>query len=297
MEFNTKSAFVALVGRPNTGKSTLLNAIMGEKIAIVSHKPQTTRNNIRGIYTKDDYQIVFTDTPGIHKPKNVLSQEMVAAAEASAAECDVCVLVCDSKFPGDTEKKIIENLKKAEMPCILVINKIDRIEKEKLLPIIEEYSKLYDFDEIIPISALKRNGIEILKKSLEKHLVEGPFYYPEYMKSDNSEATYFCEIVREKILRQLNEEVPHGVALEAVTFEDGKTLMECTMNIYCERESHKKIIIGKNGETLKRIGTYAREELEKKYSKKVFLQLWVKVRPDWRNNINKIRSFGLADIN
>lgn len=296
MEFNTKSAFVALIGRPNTGKSTLLNAIMGEKIAIVSHKPQTTRNNIKGIYTNGNTQIVFTDTPGIHKPKNLLSKEMVSMAENSASDCDVCVLVCDAKAPGDTEKNILSKLKKANMKCILVINKIDKIEKTVLLPIIEEYSKLYDFEDIIPISALRKNGIDILKKSLEKFLVDGPFYYPEYMKSDNDEATYFCEIVREKILRQLNEEVPHGVALEPVTFEEQKGLISASVNIYCEKESHKKIIIGKNGETLKRIGSYAREELEKKYKKKVFLQLWVKVRNDWRNDIRRIKNFGLADM-
>lgn len=296
MEFNTKSAFVALIGRPNTGKSTLLNAIMGEKIAIVSHKPQTTRNNIKGIYTTDNYQIVFTDTPGIHKPKNLLSKEMVSMAENSASDCDVCVLVCECKTPGDIEKSILEKLKKANMKCILVINKIDKIEKPALLPVIEEYSKLYDFEDIIPISATKKNGIDILKKSLEKFLVDGPFYYPEYMKSDNDEATYFCEIVREKILRQLNEEVPHGVALEPVLFEEKKGVISATINIYCEKESHKKIIIGKNGETLKRIGTYAREELEKKYHKKVFIELWVKVRTDWRNNINRIKNFGLADM-
>lgn len=296
MEFNTKSAFVALIGRPNTGKSTLLNAIMGEKIAIVSHKPQTTRNNIKGIYTNGNTQIVFTDTPGIHKPKNLLSKEMVSMAENSASDCDVCVLVCDVKAPGDTEKNILSKLKKANMKCILVINKIDKIEKTVLLPIIEEYSKLYDFEDIIPISALKKNGIDILKKSLENFLVDGPFYYPEFMKSDNDEATYFCEIVREKILRQLNEEVPHGVALEPVTFEEQKGLISVSVNIYCEKESHKKIIIGKNGETLKRIGSYAREELEKKYGKKVFLQLWVKVRTDWRNDIKRIKNFGLADM-
>ncbi len=296
MEFNTKSAFVALIGRPNTGKSTLLNAIIGEKIAIVSHKPQTTRNNIKGIYTTDNYQIVFTDTPGIHKPKNLLSKEMVSMAESSASDCDVCVLVCEGKAPGDIEKNILEKLKKGNMKCILVINKIDKVEKTSLLPVIEEYSKLYDFEDIIPISALKRNGIDILKKSLEKFLVDGPFYYPEYMKSDNDEATYFCEIVREKILRQLNEEVPHGVALEPVIFETKKGVISATINIYCEKESHKKIIIGKNGETLKRIGTYAREELEKKYNKKVFIELWVKVRNDWRNDIRRIKNFGLADM-
>ena len=293
---NTKSGFVALVGRPNTGKSTLLNAIIGEKIAIVSYRPQTTRNRINGILTKDDYQIVFTDTPGIHKATTRLSEEMVSVANNTVTDSDVTVLVVEPRLPGDIEKNIIRGFSKNNIKAILVINKIDTIKKDTLLPVISEYSQLYDFMNIIPISAMKRDGIDILLNILKENLIEGPFFYPPEMKTDVDERTGVCEVVREKLLKLLNEEVPHGIALENVIYEDLGTLLKLGINIYCERDGHKRIIIGKNGDLIKKAGTYAREELEKKLGKKIHLDLWVKVTPDWRNNIYKIKSFGLGDL-
>ncbi len=292
----TRSGFVALVGRPNTGKSTLLNSIIGEKVAIVSYRSQTTRNRIVGILTEGDDQIVFTDTPGIHTPKTRLGEEMMSAANGAVADCDLTVLVAEPKFPGDIEKRIIENFKKNNTLAILVINKIDTIPKDRLLPIISEYSKLYDFIEIIPLSALKRDGVSLLVSILKEHLMEGPFFYPEDMKTDSDVRTQICEIIREKLLRLLNEEIPHGLALETVVMEESKNLMKCGVNIYCEKDGHKRIIIGKEGAFIKKIGMLAREELERKFGKKVHLELWVKVNRDWRNNIYKIRSFGLGDV-
>jgi len=292
---NTKSGFVALVGRPNTGKSTLLNAIIGEKIAIVSYRPQTTRNRINGILTRDNYQIVFTDTPGIHKPKTKLSEEMVSAANNTVTDSDVTVLVVEPRLSGDIEKNIIKGFSKNKIKAILVINKIDTIRKDALLPIIAEYSELYDFMNIIPVSAMKRDGIDILLDVLKENLIEGPFFYPPEMKTDVDRRTAVCEVVREKLLKLLNEEIPHGLALENVIYEDLGNLLKLGINIYCERDGHKRIIIGKNGDLIKKAGTYAREELEKKLGKKIHLELWVKVTPDWRNNIYKIKGFGLLD--
>jgi len=290
-----KSGFIAITGRPNTGKSTLLNAIIGKKIAIVSYKPQTTRNRITGILTDGDCQLVFTDTPGIHKPKTKMSEEMVSCAENVISDCDLSLLVVEPKLPGDTEKKIIEDFKKSKTDAILVVNKTDTVKSAELLPVISEYTKLYDFKEVVPLSALKKDNIKTLIEILKNYAQEGPFYYPEDMETDTDDATFICEIIREKMLRLINEEIPHGVAVETVTFEDTKTLLKCGVNIYCEKESHKKIIIGKNGELIKKIGTMAREELEKKHSKKVFLDLWVKVKPDWRNNPSRIKSFKIGD--
>lgn len=292
----TKSGFVALVGRPNTGKSTLLNALIGEKIAIVSYRPQTTRNRVTGILTKDDYQIVFTDTPGIHKPKTRLGDEMVTAANNAVLDSDTTVLVVEPRLPGDIEKNIINGFKKNNTDAILVINKIDTVRKDSLLPVISGYSELYDFKNIVPISGLKQDGLDILLDILKENLIEGPFFYPPEMKTDTDERTSVCEVVREKLLILLNEEIPHGIAVEAIVFENGKSLLKIGVNIYCERDGHKRIIIGKNGDLLKKVGTLAREELEKKYRKKVHLELWVKVNPDWRNNIYKIKSLGLSDL-
>ncbi len=290
-----KSGFIAITGRPNTGKSTLLNAIIGKKIAIVSYKPQTTRNRITGILTDGDCQLVFTDTPGIHKPKTKMSEEMVNCAQNVISDCDLSLLVVEPKFPGDTEKKIIEDFKKAGTDAILVVNKTDTVKKTELLPVISEYTKLYDFKEVIPLSALKKDNIKTLIEILKDYAQEGPFYYPTDMETDTDDATFICEVIREKMLRLIDEEIPHGVAVETVTYEDTKTLLKCGVNIYCEKETHKKIIIGKNGELIKKIGTMAREELEKKHGKKIFLDLWVKVKPDWRNNPSRIKSFKIGD--
>ena len=287
----TKSGFVALVGRPNTGKSTLLNALIGEKIAIVSYRPQTTRNRINGILTDGDYQIVFTDTPGIHNPKTRLGDEMVSRAKTTVTDSDMAVLVVEPRLPGDIEKTIIRSFQKNNIHAILAVNKIDTINKANLLPVISAYSELYGFSDIVPISSLKRDGVDILLNIIKKNMVEGPFYYPDYMKSDVDERTAICEVVREKFLKLLNEEVPHGLALETIVYEDTENLLTLGINVYCEREGHKRIIIGKNGDLIKKVGTYAREELEKKYDKKIFLELWVKIDADWRNKPNKIKNF------
>ena len=221
---------------------------------------------------------------------------MVACANNTISDCDMSLLVVEPKMPGDTEKRIIESFKKANTPAMLVINKTDTVKRSELLPVISEYTSLYDFKEVVPLSALKKDNIDTLLKLLEGCLTEGPFYYPEDMKTDSDTPTFICELIREKMLKLLNEEIPHGVAVEAVTFEDGKKLLKCGVNIYCEKEGHKKIIIGKNGELIKKIGTHAREELERKYNKKVFLDLWIKVKPDWRNNPSRIKSFGIGDL-
>lgn len=292
----TKSGFIAITGRPNTGKSTLLNALMGEKIAIVSYKPQTTRSRITGILTEGDCQFVFTDTPGIHKPKTKMSEKMTACAENTVSDCDISLLVAEPRMPGDTEKAIINNFKKGKVRAILIINKTDTVKKAELLPVIAEYTKLYDFLEVVPVSALKKDNIKTLKEILRGYLTEGPFYYPEDMKTDTDKPNYICELVREKMLKLIDEEIPHGVAVSTVTYEETDGLIKCAVNIYCEKESHKKIIIGKNGSLIKKIGTYAREELERKYGKKVFLDLWIKVTPDWRNNSSRIKSFGIGDF-
>lgn len=291
----TKSGFIAIAGRPNTGKSTLLNAIIGKKIAIVSYKPQTTRGRVTGILTQGDCQLVFTDTPGIHKPKTKMAEDMIACAENTVSDCDITLLVVEPRLAGDTEKKIIEDFKKSQTPAILVINKTDTVKKAELLPIIAEYTKLYDFKEVVPLSALKKDNINTLIELLKTYAEEGPFYYPEDMETDTDDPTFICEVIREKMLKLINEEIPHGVAVEAVTYDDGERLLKCGVNIYCERDSHKKIIIGKNGELIKKIGTLAREELEKKHGKKVFLDLWVKVKPDWRNNPSRIKNFKIGD--
>lgn len=288
-----KSGFVSIVGMPNVGKSTLLNIIAGQKIAIISDKPQTTRNKILAIYTTEDEQIIFTDTPGIHKPHNKLGEVMVKAANESMNDVDVLLFCVDATKPiCKTEQNIAENIKKLGVPCILVINKVDLVKKDLLLPLIADYSNLHDFEAIVPISAKDGDGIEILLNNIRQFIPEGPKFYYDDMVTDQPEKQIAAEIIREKLLWLLDKEIPHGVAIEIERMKENKNVTSINASIYCEKASHKGIIIGKNGEMLKKTGTLARQDIEKMLDKKVYLELWVKVRPDWRNSNSQIKNFG-----
>lgn len=293
-----KSGFVAIIGRPNVGKSTLLNTIIGRKIAIMSAKPQTTRNQIRGVYTSDQAQIVFIDTPGIHKPKHKLGEYMVEAALGTLKEVDLILYVVDvtTEF-GTGEEYIINKLKLVQTPVVLLLNKIDLIKKEKLLEIISIYNNLYEFAEIMPISAVQRENVEQMLLVLQKYLPEGPKFYPEDMITDQPEQQVIAEIIREKVLNLTREEVPHSVAvqIETITSRGPKTTY-IGAAIYVERDSQKGIIIGKKGQMLKEIGRLARQELEGILGTKIFLELWVKVKPDWRSREKDLRSFGFKEF-
>lgn len=291
MEF--KSGFVSIIGRPNVGKSTLINRLVGEKIAIISSKPQTTRNNILGILTKDDMQIVFTDTPGIHEPTSKLAELMVKNATEAMHDTDVILFLVEPiANVGRTEERIIEGLKKQKAPVILVINKIDTVKKDVLLEVIAKYTEKFDFCAVVPISAMRKNGIDALMDEITPHIPEGPKFYPEDMITDQPERQMAAEVIREKLLRSLDKEVPHGIAIEIFSMKDTKDTLKIEANIYCEKQSHKGIIIGKSGALLKKIGTQAREDLERMHEKKVYLELWVKVNEDWRNKRGKIANFG-----
>ena len=288
-----KSGFVSIIGRPNVGKSTLINRLVGEKIAIISSKPQTTRNNILGILTEENTQIVFTDTPGIHEPSTMLAELMVKSANQAIADTDaILFLVEPIPNVGRTEEKIIESLKKQKSPVILVINKIDTVKKDVLLSVITKYTEKFDFAAVVPISARQNDGVDTIKKELLKYIGEGPQYFPEDMVTDQPERQIAAEIIREKLLHNLNMEIPHGIAIEIFTMKETKDKIVIEANIYCEKQSHKGIIIGKQGTLLKKIGTDARCELERMHDKKVFLSLWVKVNEDWRNKRGKIANFG-----
>lgn len=290
-----KSGYIAVVGRPNVGKSTLLNRIIGEKLSAISDKPQTTRNKIQMIYTDEKMQVIFLDTPGIQTPKNKLGNYMLNVSESSLRESDVITYIVDtSEKIGRLDNYIIETLKKlnGEVPIILLINKIDELEKENLLPIISMYSELNLFKEIIPISALKGDGIKIYMDEVCEMLEEGPMYFPDDMITDMPEKFIVSEIIREKALLNLEEEVPHGIAVSIDTFKEKDKLIEIDATIYVERDSHKGIIIGKNGSMLKKIGTSARLELEKFLGKRIVLNLWVKVEKNWREKDAKVKYFG-----
>ena len=288
-----KSGFVSIVGMPNVGKSTLLNMIAGQKIAIISDKPQTTRNKILAIYTNKEEQIIFTDTPGIHKPHNKLGEFMVKAANESMSDVDVILFCVDATKPiCKTEEDIAKNINNQGVPCILVINKIDLVQKELLLPLIADYSNLHDFDAIVPISAKSGDGLEILLNNIRQYIPYGPKFYYDDMVTDQPEKQIAAEIIREKLLWLLDKEVPHGIAIEIERMRENKNVTSINASIYCEKASHKGIIIGKNGEMLKKIGTLARGDIEKMLDKKVYLELWVKVKSDWRNNNNLIKNFG-----
>ncbi len=290
-----KSGFVAIVGRPNTGKSTLLNKITGDKLAIVSNKPQTTRNAILAIETTDDYQLIFVDTPGVHKPKTKLGEYMNKVVSDTITDVDAAVMVADAaKDIGEQEKSIINQLKERKIPTVLVINKVDTVEKEKILPLIAGYSELYDFAEVLPMSALRESADKVISSVLGL-IGEGPMYYPADQMTDMPEKTIAAEIIREKILRLFDKEVPHGTAVEIEKFTDGENLLSIEAAIYCEKNSHKAIIIGKGGEALKRVGSYARADMEKFFGKKIYLRLWVKVRSDWRNTESDLKTLGFKN--
>lgn len=289
----TKSAFITLLGRPNVGKSTLLNALIGTKVSIVSPKPQTTRNRITGILTQGDTQLVFLDTPGVHKAKSKLGNYMVKVAEDSTKETDVTVMVIES---GDEVRSAEERLfKRLNGKTVLVINKIDLRPKEDVLKTIAAFSKAYNFDEIVPISAYKKDGIDLLRNILLGFATPAPFYYDDEQVTDMDEAQMICEMAREKMLYLLGEEVPHGTAVQLTSLEKCDRLVKVGITIFCERDSHKAIIIGKNGQSLKKIGEAIRKELEFTYDCKVFLDCFVKVKKDWRNDASALSSLGFKE--
>lgn len=296
MADNVKCGFVAIIGRPNVGKSTLLNTMLGEKIAIVSSKPQTTRTSITGILTKDDTQYIFIDTPGIHKPRTRLGDYMVKSAFSSLSGADAVLFVveADSK-PTSTELKIIERLKQQSLPVYLIINKTDVKSKEKLGQTILDYSPLMDFTDVIPVSALKNDGVDIILNEVCRHFKDDRFFFPEDMITDQPERQIAAEVIREKILRLTDEEIPHGTAVTIEEFKEKKDLISIRAEIFCEKASHKGIIIGKNGETIKKIGTFAREDLEEFFGCRVFIDLWVKVKKNWRDSVSAAKNFGYTD--
>ena len=290
-----RSGFIAIIGRPNVGKSTLLNGLLGEKLAIVSDKPQTTRNRIMGIITGKNYQAVFLDTPGIHQPHNRLGEYMMQTVRDSLQGIDALVLVVDASKAGDMEHKLAEEMSKQSVYKILVLNKIDLVPKSKLLSVIQSFSQVA-YDEIVPISALTGDGTELLKTVLIKALPEGPRYFPDDALTDQPERFICAEMIREKALHLLKDEVPHGIGIEVLGVERvSEKLTEINATIYCERASHKGIIIGKQGSMLRQIGTEARQDIEKLLNTHVHLQLWVKIRPNWRNQPADLRTLGYTD--
>ena len=291
----TKSAMITICGRPNVGKSTLTNAMVGEKIAIVSSKPQTTRNRIIGIVNQGDTQLVLLDTPGFIKPRNRLGDYMLNVVRESVADVDCVVFMVEpSVTPGPGELALIEKFNGC--PVILVINKIDTVEKDSLLAVISAYSSLYDFEAVIPVSAKNKDGLDILLEELDKFAVEGPHLFDDDMITDQPERQICAELIREKILRNLEKEIPHGTAVEIDRFserEDG--IVDIDATIYCEKNTHKGIIIGKNGSMLKKIGAEAREDIENLLDTKVFLQTWVKVKENWRDSEMLLKNFGFKE--
>ncbi len=290
---NQKSGFVALIGRPNVGKSTLMNHLIGQKIAITSNKPQTTRNRIQTVLTTEQGQVVFLDTPGIHKAKNKLGDYMVNVAERTLSEVDVILwLVEPSNFIGAGERHIIEQLKKVKTPVILVINKTDTVKKEEVFGFIDTYRKELDFQEIVPVSALRGNNTDALIECIFKYLPYGPAFYDEDTVTDQPMRQIVAELIREKALRLLEEEIPHGIAVSIDAMKDAGRICHIDATIVCERDSHKGIIIGKQGQMLKKIGSQARPEIEDMLEKQVNLQLWVKVKKDWRDSDFLMKNFG-----
>jgi GTP-binding protein Era len=298
MNANNKSGFVTIIGRPNVGKSTLMNRLIGQKIAITSNKPQTTRNRIQTVYTNDNGQIVFLDTPGIHKAKNKLGEYMVSVAQNTLNEVDAVLwLVEPSTFIGAGERHIVEQLQKVKTPVILIINKIDTVKREEILIFIDAYRKIYDFAEIVPVSALKGDNAETVIDVIFKYLPYGPNFYDEDTVTDQPERQIVAELIREKALRTLDEEIPHGIAVSIDSMKSrpkGK-IMDIEATIVCERDSHKGIIIGKNGAMLKKIGSAARKDIENLLEQQVNLQLWVKVKKDWRDSDFLLKNYGFRE--
>ena len=293
----TKTVMITIAGRPNVGKSTLLNYLVGEKIAIVSNKPQTTRNRICGIVTKEDVQYVFVDTPGFHKPRTKLGNYMVNVTRESIADVDLTILLVEPIASiGPQEEALIEQLKSSRCPMVLAINKIDTIEKEKLLEIIALYSKAASFDAIIPICAKNGDGVKLLLDECNKYAVESPFLFPDDITTDQPERQVMAEIIREKLLWTLEREVPHGTAVEITKFtERDNGIIDIDATIYCEKTSHKGIIIGKHGDMLKKISSMAREDCERFMGTKVYLTTWVKVKENWRDSDFLVRNFGYSE--
>jgi GTPase len=290
-----KSGFVAIVGRPNVGKSTLMNQVIGQKIAIMSDKPQTTRNKIHGVYTTDDVQIVFLDTPGIHKPNSKLGNYMLKAAESAFNEVDAILFLTDvTEAIGGGDRYIMEQLKKVtNTPVFLVLNKIDKIHPDEMLPVIDKFRKQMNFSEIVPVSALQGNNVNSLLEQVSKYLQEGPMYYPADQITDHPEQFVCAELIREKLLHLTREEVPHSIAveIESMSVQDNG-LVNIGAVIFVERDSQKGIIIGKSGALLKEVGKLARLDIEKLLGSKIFLELWVKVNKDWRNRESMLKSLG-----
>ncbi len=308
---NQQSAFITIIGRPNVGKSSLLNKIVGQKVAIVSDKPQTTRTKIMGVVTNGQTQLVFIDTPGFHKPHNLLGDSMIKAVKDGMSDVDAALLVVDA-CPGfkldlenlpPAELSLIETLKIKKLKCILVINKIDLLKyKEDLFAIISAYSKLYDFDTVIPLSAKSGDGVDILSNEIIKYAKPSPHFFADDDFTDQPEKVMVAEMIREKLLRCLSKEVPHGVAVDLEKFYEkdaanGEPILHIDAVIYCEKDSHKGIIIGKGGAMLKKIGTYSRQDIENFFGIKASVKLWVKVKEDWRNRQGLIHTFGLDNIN
>lgn len=293
-----KSGFVSIIGRPNVGKSTFMNKVLGQKVAIMSDKPQTTRNKVQGVYTKDESQIVFIDTPGIHKPKHQLGEHMMKVARNTLRETEVILFIINAAEEiGRGDEYIIDMLKHTKTPIILVLNKIDLVHPDELLKQIDVYKEKLDFSDIVPISALQGNNIDRLLSVIESHLPEGPMYYPKDRITDHPEFFIVSELIREKALHKLSQELPHAIGVEVMKMkgqdDGGKVRVEAT--IYVERDSQKGMVIGKGGKMLKEIGQEARRDIENLLGSKVYLELWVKVQKDWRNKPQFIRSLGYKD--
>ena len=295
----TENVFVTIVGRANAGKSSLMNRLVGEKIAMVSSKPQTTRTKITGILTKGEVQYVFMDTPGVHKAKTKLGEYMMEAVKESVADVDIAVLMVDASKPiGDAERTITDRLRAMRTPAILVINKIDLLKnKEDVATIIASATELYDFAAVVPASVVRDDGIDLIMMEIDKFATEGPHFFPDDMLTDQPERVLAAEIVREKILRLMRDEIPHGIAvtIEEMREREDKDILDVSAVIFCEKDSHKGMLIGKGGEMLKKIGTLAREDLERFFEIKVNLKCWIKVKEDWRNKEAMIKNFGLSN--